>query len=285
MKKRILALLMAAAMMFALAACGNQSNDTSDPPSDNSQAVEPDDSATPGGDTEPTKTGTLKIGLLVHQTGWFAGVDTPNYNEFHAMIDYINDDLGGWTVGDTTYTLEPVAVDGQSDDTAVTSAALSLVDAGVDFVVETNDFWVASCADIFEEEGIMHTSAYCVLAPGYITPEHTMAFTGSNGTGGDYATAFAALNKYYPDVKSVILANDDNGLKEEMLGLMQKYAEPYGIEVKGMVIYPGTTTDYTPYAQQLVLPGMSHAAHMRSTAGSVNPLPLRGRKRRMREDF
>lgn len=41
MKKRILALLMAAAMMFALAACGNQSNDTSDPPSDNSQAVEP----------------------------------------------------------------------------------------------------------------------------------------------------------------------------------------------------------------------------------------------------
>ena len=128
----------------------------------------------------------------------------------------------------------------------------ALVDAGVDFVVETNDFWVASCADIFEEEGIMHTSAYCVLAPGYITPEHTMAFTGSNGTGGDYATAFAALNKYYPDVKSVILANDDNGLKEEMLGLMQKYAEPYGIEVKGMVIYPGTTTDYTPYAQQLV---------------------------------
>ena len=164
MKKRIHALLMAAAMMFALAACGNQSNDTSDPPSDNSQAVEPDDSATPGGDTEPTKTGTLKIGLLVHQTGWFAGVDTPNYNEFHAILDYINDDLGGWTVGDTTYTLEPVAVDGQSDDTAVTSAALSLVDAGVDFVVETNDFWVASCADIFEEEGIMHTSAYCVLA-------------------------------------------------------------------------------------------------------------------------
>lgn len=40
------------------------------------------------------------------------------------MIDYINDDLGGWTVGDTTYTLEPVAVDGQSDDTAVTSRCL-----------------------------------------------------------------------------------------------------------------------------------------------------------------
>lgn len=251
MKKRILALVMAMAMMFALAACGNQGSETSDPPSDTSEATEPDDTNTeqPG---EATNTGTLKIGLLVHQTGWFAGVDTPNYNEFNAMVDYVNNDLGGWTVGDTTYTLEAVCVDGQSDDAAVSSAALSLVDAGVDFVVETNDFWVASCADIFEEEGIMHASAYCVLAPGYITPEHTMAFTGSNGTGGDYSTAFAALNKYYPEVKSVVLANDDNGLDETMLSLMEKYAEPYGIEVVDMIIYPGTTTDYTPYAQQLV---------------------------------
>lgn len=251
MKKRILALVMAMAMIFALAACSSPSGDNSEPPVNNSSAPV-ENSEQPGEPEGPTKTDTLKIGLLVHQTGWFAGVDTPNYNEFNAMVDYVNNDLGGWVVGDTTYTLEAVCVDGKSDDAAVTSAALALVDAGVDFVVETNDFWVASCADIFEEEGIMHASAYCVLAPGYITPEHTMAFTGSNGTGGDYSTAFAALNKYYPDVKSVILANDDNGLKEEMIGLMQKYAEPYGIEVKGMVIYPGTTTDYTPYAQQLV---------------------------------
>ena len=168
------------------------------------------------------------------------------------MIDYVNNDLGGWTVGDTTYTLEAVNADGQSDYTALNTAALSLVDAGVDFVVETNDFWVNSVASVFEDEGIMHVSAYCVLAPGYITEENTMAFTGSNGTGGDYATAFAALDKYYPEVESVILANDDNGLDETMLDLMQRYAEPYGIEVKGMVIYPGDTTDYTAYAQQLV---------------------------------
>ena len=222
--KKILAMLLALVMVFGLVACG-----TSDEP----------------------KTDTLKIGLLTHQTGWFAGVDAPNYNEFNAMIAYVNEN-GGWKVGDTTYTLEAVCVDGASDYAVLNTAAQSLVDAGVDFVVETNDFWVNSVASIFEEEKIMHVSAYCVLAPGYIVPENPLAFTGSNGTGGDYATAFAALAKYYPDVKSVILANDDNGLKEEMLDLMQKYADPYGIEVKGFVIYPGDTTDYTAYAQQLV---------------------------------
>ena len=250
MKRRILALLLSGAMLLPLAACGNSdSGNTSTPPADNNS---PSASQPAGEDTQATKTDTLKIGLLVHQTGWFAGVDTPNFNEFNAMIDYVNNDLGGWTVGDTTYTLEAVNADGQSDYTALNTAALSLVDAGVDFVVETNDFWVNSVASVFEDEGIMHVSAYCVLAPGYITEENTMAFTGSNGTGGDYATAFAALDKYYPEVESVILANDDNGLDETMLDLMQRYAEPYGIEVKGMVIYPGDTTDYTAYAQQLV---------------------------------
>ncbi len=250
MKRKLLALFLSCILlMMPLAACSSGGGDATEAPATGTQAP----AANPAeGGGEATNTATLPIGLLVHQTGWFAGVDTPNYNEFNAMVAYVNEDLGGWTVGDTTYTLEPICVDGASDYATLNTAALSLVDAGVDFVVETNDFWVNSVASIFEEEGIMHVSAYCVLAPDYIVPENPLAFTGSNGTGGDYATAFAALDKYYPEVESVILANDDNGLDETMLGLMQRYAEPYGIEVKGMVIYPGDTTDYTPYAQQLV---------------------------------
>ncbi len=240
MKKRILALVMVLALVFAMCACAGSGDEGGS-----------SDTTT----TEETKTGTLKVGLLTHQTGWFAGVDTPNYNEFNAMIQYINDN-GGWQVGDTVYTLEAVCVDGQSDYAALNTAALALVDAGVDFVVETNDFWVNTIANVFEEEEIMHISAYCVLAPGYITEENPLAFTGSNGTGGDYATAFATLAKYYPEVKSVILANDDNGLDETMIELMRTIASDYDIEVLDqMVIYPGDTTDYTTYAQQLVNSG------------------------------
>ena len=251
MKKRILALVMAMVMIFALAACGGEKEPA---PSQSTPAESTPAESTPAESTpsEATKTGTLKIGLLTHNTGWFAAVDTPNYNEFNATIQYVNDN-GGWQVGDTVYTLEAVCVDGQSDYAALNTAALALVDAGVDFVVETNDFWVNTIAGVFEEEGIMHVSAYCVLAPGYIVPENPLAFTGSNGTGGDYSTAFATLAKYYPDVKSVILANDDNGLDETMIQLMRSIAANYDIEVLDqMVIYPGDTTDYTAYAQQLV---------------------------------
>ena len=248
MKKapKFLAMLLSLAMIFSLAACGGSSSGSASTPA-------PSGSAAPAASGAATKTDTLKIGLLVNQSGWFAGVDTPNYYEFNAMVDYVNEELGGWQVGDTMYTLEPVCVDGKSDPDALRQGAISLVDAGVKFVVETNDFWVASCADVFEDENVMHTSAYCVMAPGYITADHPLAFTGSNGTGGDYATSFAVLSKYYPNVKSVILANDDNGLDETMISLMKKYAEPYGIEVKDdMVIYPGDTTDYSSVAQKLV---------------------------------
>ena len=200
----------------------------------------------------PAETAVLPIGLMVHQTGWFAGVDTPNFYEFNAMIDYVNEDLGGWTVGDKTYTLEAVNVDGQSDYPTLRTAAMSLVDADVKVVVETNDFWVNSCADVFEDEGIMHVSAYCVLAPDYIIPENPLAFTASNGAAGDYVTACAALAEFFPEVKTVVMCENDNGNIDMTFPMVQSIAAEYGLEVIGPIIYPGDTTDYSSVAQQVV---------------------------------
>ncbi len=255
MKKRILAMLMALSMIFALAACGSNGDKPSDNPPANNSESQPGGEETPNGGEPAAKTGTLKIGLLVHQTGWFAGVDTPNYNEFNAMVKYVNEDLGGWTVGDTTYTLEAVCVDGQSDYAALNTAALSLVDAGVDFVVETNDFWVNTVSNVFEEEGIMHVSAYCVLAPDYITPDNTMAFTGGNGSAGDYSTTFAALAEHYPDVKTVVMCENDNGNIDTTYPVVKAAGAQYGIEVIDKIIYPGDTTDFNTVAIQVVESG------------------------------
>ena len=285
--KRILAFVLTAAMLLALVGCGSSGTDTAklddilsklmsiqstldsmeaalaeEEPAEEAPAEEvpaeeapAEEAPEPAGDDLseiPAGNETLKIGLMVHQTGWFAGVDTPNFYEFNAMIDYVNEDLGGWTVGDTTYTLESVCVDGQSDYPALRTAAMSLVDAGVDFVVETNDFWVNSCADVFEDEGIMHVSAYCVLAPDYMIPEHPMAFTGSNGAAGDYRTACAALAEFFPDVKTIVMCENDNGNIDLTYPLIQEYASEYGLEVIDKVIFPGDTTDYSSVAQQLV---------------------------------
>ena len=275
--KKILAIALALLMVLSLAACGSSVDPTAqlteiqktladiqskldgleaaapaaEEPADEAEPAEEEPADEPA--VEVTNTDTLKIGLMVHLTDWFAGVDTPNYNEFNAMVDYINNDLGGWVVGDTAYTLEAVCVDGQSDYPALRTAAMSLVDAGVDFVVETNDFWVNSCADVFEDEGILHASAYCVSnTTGYLIPENPLAFTGSDGSMGDLAACFAALVEYYPDVKTVAYANDDNGSTDDTYAWLEDAAAVYGLEMVGQVIYPGETTDYSSYAKQLV---------------------------------
>ena len=266
--KKVLAIVLAVVMVFALTACGGSGVDadkldeiltslkgiqaTLDSLDAGAPAEAPAEEPAEEPPAEaPADAETLKIGLMVHTTGWFAGVDTPNFNEFNAMVDYVNE-IGGWEVGGKTYMLEPIFVDGQSDYPALRTAAMSLVDAGVDFVVETNDFWVNSCADVFEDEGIMHASAYCIGVPDYLIPENPLAFTGTNGATGDLHACLTILRDYYPDVKTVTYVNDDNGGTDATYALLESIAPDYGLEMVGQVIYPGDTTDYSSYAQMLV---------------------------------
>lgn len=257
--KKSLALLLVLVFCFTLASCGAGNTGASPASSPAPASSAPASSAAPESEapaTQELKTGTLKIGLLIHTTNWFAAIDMPNYYEFNAMVDYVNNVLGGWQIGDTLYQIEAVNVDGQSDNEALRAGAISLVDAGVDFVVETNDFWVMSCEDIFEEAGVLHSCAYPVYVPGYMGPDNPMAFTASNGAVGDYASAFNVLHEAYPDVKTVIFANDDNGINELLFGLMKTYGAQYGITVLDEFIkYPGDTTDYSAVALQIVQSG------------------------------
>jgi branched-chain amino acid transport system substrate-binding protein len=243
-KKRILPFVLLAALAVSMAACGQK------PPADEPAAEAPPSSEEAA---DAAATETLKIGLLVHQTDWFAGVDMPNFYEFNAMVAYVNEELGGWKIGDTTYILEAVNMDGRSDPEALRAGAIALVDAGVKFVVETNDFWVVANASVFEEADVLHSSAYCVYVPGYLGKENPMAFTASNGSVGDYAAAFEVFNKVYPDVKSVIFVNDDNGVNEGLFELMEGYGAQYGIDVlEDYLMYAGDTTDYSAVALQIV---------------------------------
>ena len=267
--KKILALALAVLMVLSLCACGASVDTASlDEIQAHLDAIEAslqsivgaqeaapaeeaaDEAAEPA---EELKTDVLPIGLMIHTSDWFASVDAPNYYEFHAMVDYINEDLGGWQIGDTLYTIEAVDQDGQSSGDQLRVCAQSLVDQGVNFVVETNDFWVLACEDIFEEAGVLHASAYVTYTPGYMTEDNPMAFTASNGSAGDYATGFQVLKEVYPDVDSVIFVNDDNGCNEDLFALMQQLGAEYGIEVKeDYIMYSGDTTDYSAYAQQII---------------------------------
>jgi branched-chain amino acid transport system substrate-binding protein len=242
-KNRIWFVLLTAMLVVGMAACGGKPA---------SEEAATDESAV----NESAATDVLKIGLLVHQTDWFAGVDMPNFYEFNAMVAYVNDELGGWKIGDTTYTLEAVNMDGRSDPEALRAGAIALVDAGVKFVVETNDFWVVANESVFEDAGVLHSSAYCTYVPEYISEENPMAFTASDGSIGDYAAAFEVLSKFYPDVKSVVCAENDNGINEELFEFTKRYGAQHGIEVlDDFIMYAGDTTDYSATALQIVNSG------------------------------
>lgn len=257
--KKLLSMILALVMVFSLAACGGGGTTTDAPatqepatqaPGPETQAPAPETDE-PGGETQ-----TLKIGVLLHTTEWFATVDKNNYDEINGMIAYVNDELGGWEIDGTKYLLEAVHVDGKSDPEALRAAAMSLVDAGVDFVIETNDFWVVACEDIFEENDIMHITAYATFADGYLGPENPMAFNGTNGIVGDWAAAFEVFADVYPEVKSIVFCNDDNGTNEKLYDLMKDFAEPYGIEIlDNYVMYAGDTTDWGAVALQVVNSG------------------------------
>ena len=168
MTKKLLALLLAAAMVLGLAACGSGSGSSSgggSTTSDNAPAASTADSAAaPAADQNTTASGdnVLKIGALLNTTGWFASIDYNNQIEMQTLCDYINEQ-GGLDVGGTKYQLELVVEDGGSDAEGIRSAAQRLVDAGVKYVMETNDFWVEGAIDIFENAGVMNVMAQAGL--------------------------------------------------------------------------------------------------------------------------
>ena len=262
-KLRLVALMLAVIMVVALCGCGtgkgSAEKSNAGMSSGGPGSAEPgsaDKSNMGESSTDTGKEATLDIGLLIHTTEWFATVDMTNNYEFNAMVAYINDELGGWKIGDTTYKIKTVQMDGASDNDALRNGAIALVDAGVKFVVETNDFWVINCEDVFEDAGVMHTCAYCVYIPGYISPENPMAFTASNGTIGDYTTAFNVLKEVYPDVKKILYVENDNGNNAITFDKVKEIGGAMGFEVlEQNVLYPGDTTDYSSVALQIVQSG------------------------------
>ena len=248
MKKRILALLMAAAMMFALAACSNQSGETSDPPAGESTPASEPAGEEPGGETEGN---VLKLGALLNTTGWFASIDYNNQIEMQTLVDYLNEQ-GGIEIGGETYTLELVVEDGGSDVEGIRSAAQRLVDAGIKYVIETNDFWVEGAVDIFESAGVINVMTQNNMNYNAINEDLKYSFNFSNSCTSLYATAVQVLAENYPEATKLVYACDDNGVNDEQAALVKAACEQYGLEyVDSPVIYDGETTDFSSIALRI----------------------------------
>lgn len=247
--KRLLALLLAMAMVFAMAACGSaESAAESAAPAESAASGAEASAAEPSGDV-------LKIGALLNTTGWFASVDYNNQIEMQTLCDYYNS-KGGFDIGGTKYQLELVVEDGGSDAEGIRSAAQRLVDAGVKYVMETNDFWVEGAIDIFEQAGVMNVMAQNNMNHGVMNAETKYSYTFSNACTSQYYTAIQVLKEQYPDVKKVVYACDDNGVNDEQAALVKNGCEEFGLEyVDSPIIYDGESTDFAATAMKIVASG------------------------------
>ena len=251
MTKKILALLLAAAMTLSLAACGADSGSgtASDKASASAMDSAPAEQQTVSGDN------VLKIGALLNTTGWFASVDYNNQIEMQTLCDYYNEQ-GGIDIGGTKYTLQLVVEDGGSDAEGIRSAAQRLVDADIKYVMETNDFWVEGAIDIFENAGVMNVMAQNNMNHSVMNADTKYSFTFSNACTSQYYTAIEVLKDQYPEVKKVVYACDDNGVNDEQAALVKAGCEKFGLEyVDSPVIYDGESTDFSSIALKIISSG------------------------------
>ena len=242
--KKILALLMALVMVFGLVACGAEPA-----PDASTDAPAQSDS----GDASGEK--VLRIGGLVNQTGWFAVYDYNNILEMKTLANMYNA-KGGIEIGGEKYMIEIVEADGQSDFEGVRAAAQILVDEGVDYVIETNDFWVEGAIDLFENAGVMNIMTMNNMSFTTINKDLKYSFSFNNGSAALYAAAIAVLVKDYPEVKSLVYCQSDDGLIDVNSDLIASLCEEYGLEyIDKPVVYDAEATDFSAIALQVISSG------------------------------
>ena len=256
MKKKLFAMLLAASMVFSMAACSSGSSSaassagsTGAPAAPASNAASAENTTTSSGDN------VLKIGALINTTGWFASIDYNNQIEMETLCKYYNDQ-GGIDIGGTKYQLELVVEDGGSDAEGIRSAAQRLVDQGIQYVIETNDFWVEGAIDIFENAGVMNIMAQNNMNHNVMNADIKYSYSFSDACTSQYSTALDVIKDQYPEVKSVVYCCDDNGVNKEQAALIEDACKRVGLEYNdAFIVYDGETTDFSSIALKVINSG------------------------------
>ena len=250
MKKKLFAMLLAASMVFSMAACGSGSSSaassagsTGAPAAPASNAASAENTTTSSGDN------VLKIGALINTTGWFASIDYNNQIEMETLCKYYNDQ-GGIDIGGTKYQLELVVEDGGSDAEGIRSAAQRLVDQGIQYVIETN------AIDIFENAGVMNIMAQNNMNHNVMNADIKYSYSFSDACTSQYSTALDVIKDQYPEVKSVVYCCDDNGVNKEQAALIEDACKRVGLEYNdAFIVYDGETTDFSSIALKVINSG------------------------------
>jgi branched-chain amino acid transport system substrate-binding protein len=202
---------------------------------------------------------TLRIGVLCCATGWFSQFDANNWAEVQILADMINEE-GGIQIGDESYQVELVLADGQSDNDGFGTAAMDLVDEGVDYVIETNDFWCVGANEILKGAEIVTLSGYPDFAPGFWTDAdgnvNEYLVSCNNGAANDVIALLDQCKQNFPEVQTIMFVPNDDGTQAVRYEYVKEVAEGMGFTVlDDYVAYDSANPDMTAISQKVIAAG------------------------------
>lgn len=230
--KKILALLLALCMVFALAACGEPAADPTDAPDDGGAVTDaPDD----GGSTGDK---VIKIGVFEPQSG---DNGAGGKQEILGM-QYANSLTPTVEVGGETYTVELVYADNQSSNDKAVSAAQTLIAEGCSVVLGSYGSGVSiAAATTFGDAGIPAIGVTCTnpqvtqVSDTYYRICFIDPFQG---------TVLANYAKERGATKAYCLAKQGD---DYSVGLVNYFVEAFGAENCVQEVFQEGTSDYSSY--------------------------------------
>jgi branched-chain amino acid transport system substrate-binding protein len=186
----------------------------------------------------------LKIGFVGVTSGPAASWGISNQRSMETRAAWINE-IGGYTIGDTTYDIEIVSFDDQKDPKRAIAGMEKMAQEGIHYVVGPNvDDGAAAVRPVAESNGIMYFP--------YAFPKSLYEAPASNAVLGMVANyqSGPAIYKHLIEnegVKTVafIAANESDPLSQRDGGVAA--ANELGLEVvSDTVTYQVDTTDFTP---------------------------------------
>lgn len=186
----------------------------------------------------------LKIGFVGVTSGPAAAWGISNQRSMETRAAWLNE-LGGVTIGDTTYDIEIVPFDDQKDPKRAIAGMEKMAQDGIHYVVGPNvDDGAAAVRPVAEQNGIMYFP--------YAFPKELYTAPASNAILGMVANyqSGPAIYKYLMEEKGVkkvafIAGNESDPLSQRDSG--SAAAKALGLEVvSDSVTYQMDTTDFTP---------------------------------------
>lgn len=200
--------------------------------------------------TQTLKPKTLTFGIVTPLTSPAANV-AMNYERAVQMAMADQNAKGGVTIGGQPYTLSAIVRDDKFDQATAKSLANEMVfNDKVPVIFGPSQVEGPAMQDITNANKVL---MFCMSpTPDMCNTKYPYNFFAGGIVSQQYDTVLQYIKQYYPDAKKVVTFYADLPDYPLETGGAKDMCQYYGFDWLGAVKFPTSTTDFSPFAQQLM---------------------------------